>query len=301
MTGVGVKGKRFFVLVRRPLAMLLCIAVLASGLNGCSRAGFAYNQIDWVLTFYLARHFDLDKQQKVELREMVDRNLTWHRQTQLPLYSDALFALASSFDEPVTPEQAGMAYGEVLDFWDASMLHIIPDAQTFLSGLTDEQVQQMVQRMEENNQELFEEYSGVTEEQRKANRDKRTIKILEQILGKLNTEQKQYISDSLGGMQDATQDWVENRRRWQLIFVQLVEEDPPEAEYRERLTNLYVYPRTYDEPEFQQTVDANLAAALELTSGLVNSLTPKQRKEAKRRLNKYASDFRKLAAKGVSR
>ncbi|MBT5891909.1 MAG: hypothetical protein HOH24_09600 [Chromatiales bacterium] len=301
MTGVGVKGKQFFVLVRRPLAMLLCIAVLASGLNGCSRTGFAYNQIDWVLTFYLARHFDLDKQQKVELREMVDRNLAWHRQTQLPLYSDYLAALAASLDETFTPEQASIAYDEMLDFWDASMLHIIPDAQVFLSGLTDEQVQQMIQRMEENNQELFEEYSGVTEEERKANRDERTIKILEQFLGKLNAEQKQYISNSLGNMRDATQDWIENRRRWQLVFVQLVKEHPPQAEYRERLTNLYVYPRYYDEPEFQKTVDANLVAALDLTSGLINSLTPKQREGAKRRLNKYASDFRKLSAKSVSR
>jgi hypothetical protein len=117
----------------------------------------------------------------------------------------------------------------------------------------------------------------------------------------LNTEQKQYVSDTLGDMRDATQDWIENRRRWQLIFVQLVKEHPPEAEYRERLTNLYVYPRYYDEPEFQKTVDANLATALELTSGLINSLTPKQREVAKRRLNKYANDFRKLAAKGVSR
>ena len=301
MTGVGVKGKRLFVLVRRPLAMLLCIVVLASGLNGCSRTGFAYNQIDWVLTFYLARHFDLDKQQKVELREMVDRNLAWHRQTQLPLYSDYLSALAASLDGPFTPEQASIAYDEMLDFWDASMLHIIPDAQLFLSGLTDEQVQQMVQRMEENNQELFEEYSGVTEEERKANRDERTIKILEQFLGKLNAEQKQYISNSLGNMRDATQDWIENRRRWQLVFVQLVKEHPPEAEYRERLTSLYVYPRYYDEPAFQKTVDANLVAALDLTSGLINSLTPKQREVAKRRLNNYASDFRKLSAKSVSR
>jgi hypothetical protein len=276
--------------------VILCLLITVSGISGCSVAKTAYNQFDWLMTYYLAKHFDLDKEQKSELRVMVDRNLDWHRETQLPLYSEYLYGLEASLDEPVTEEQLRASYGQVLDFWDSAMLHIVPDAQAFLSNLNDEQVEQMVVRMEENNQEMYEKYSGVTPEERQASRDKNTIKGVERVIGKLNKEQKLYISDSLSEMEDATEDWVDNRRRWQRAFVELVQERPTEDEYRERLTDLYVYPRRYDEPEFQEVVDRNLDKSLELMTGVLNSLTPKQRKKAQKRFRGFAEDFDALAA-----
>jgi len=284
---------------RRLPATLLCVLLLVSGLTGCSATRTAYNQLDWLLTFYLARHFDLDSEQKDELRVVVDRNLVWHRQTQLPRYAAYLRFLAVTIDEPVTGAEVRLAYAQVLDFWDVSMLHIVPDAQRFLSTLNDDQVAQMIIRMEENNERLFKEYSGATEEERKANREKNTIKGAERLLGKLTSEQKQYVGDSLAEMKDATTDWVANRRRWQAAFIELIVEQPPEAEYRQRLTELYVYPRRFDEPEFQKTVDDNLDAAFRLTTGLLNDLSPKQRARAQKRFTNYAGDFEALAAQSA--
>jgi hypothetical protein len=285
---------------RRLPVILLCLLVLISGLTGCSATRTAYNQLDWALTFYLARHFDLDGEQKTELRAAVDRNLSWHRQTQLPQYSAYLRELAATIDGSVTETDMRLAYDQILDFWDASMLHIVPDAQRFLSTLNDGQVQQIIVRMEENNERLFKEYSGFTEEERKANREKNTIKSIERFLGKLTSQQEQYVVDSLADMKDATADWVANRRRWQAAFLELVLERPPEAEYRQRLTELYVYPRRFDEPEFQETVDDNLNAALRLTTYLLNDLSPKQRERAQKQLTNYASDFEILGAQSVS-
>jgi hypothetical protein len=287
---------RYSPVASRLPVLLLCVLVLLSGLTGCSATRTAYNQLDWILTFYLARHFDLDGEQKDELREAVERNLSWHRETQLPRYSAYLSEIADSLNNPVTEPEVRLAYGQILVFWDDAMLHIVPDAQRFLSTLTDDQVQQMIVRMEENNERLYKEYSGGTEEERKANREKNTIKGAERFLGKLTAEQKQYVSESLADMQDATADWVANRRRWQAAFLELVIERPPEAVYRERLAELYVYPRRFDEPEFQTTVDNNLDAALRLTTHLLNDLNPKQRTRAQKRFANYAGDFEALAA-----
>ncbi len=57
-----------------------------------------------------------------------------------------------------------------------------------------------------------------------------------------------------------------------------------------------MYPRHYDEPEFQEVVDRNLDKSLELTTGVFNSLTPKQREKAKKRFRGFAEDFDALAA-----
>ena len=123
---------------------------------------------------------------------------------------------------------------------------------------------------------------------------------VERVIGKLNAEQKLYISESLSAMEDATEDWVANRRLWQAAFIELVREGPPEKQYRDRLTELYVYPRNFDEPEFQAVIDRNLNRSLEMTAGLLNSLTPKQRTKAQQRFRKYAQDFEALAAQATA-
>jgi len=280
-------------LLRLPLILLLSVLLFV---GGCSVVRTAYNNLNWVVTYYLAKHFELDSEQKKDLRVMVDRNLSWHRETQLPLYSEFLGELSDSLNKPVTPEEAGEAYTRMLDFWDSMMLQIVPDTQAFLSNLSDEQIEQMIVRMEENNQEMYDKYSGVTPEQREARRNKNTIKAAERVLGKLNEEQKMMIASSLADMEDATEDWVDNRRLWQAEFISLVRERPPEQEYTERLTHLFVYPRQYDEPEFQAVIDRNLGRSLNLTADLLNSLSDKQRKRAQQRLGKFATDFERLAA-----
>jgi len=265
-------------------------------LSGCSVVRTAYNQLDWVVTHYLSKHFDLDGDQKDELRLMVDRNLYWHRTTQLPLYSAYLREIVAASEEPVTTEQMGDFYNRSLDFWDAFMIQIVPDSQIFLSNLSDEQVEQMIVQLEENNEDMYERYSGRTEEQREENRNKNTIRFVERVFGRLNDEQKDYIRQSLSEMEDSSEDWIDNRRQWQDAFIELVRENPPEAEYRERLTHLYVTPREYDDPEFQAVIERNLQRGLELTAWLINSLTPKQRRNLQKRLNGFAEDFDTLAA-----
>jgi len=277
-------------------AAILLLLGFSLVVGGCSATRTVYNNLDWVVTWYLARHFDLDKEQKADLREMVVRNMDWHRRTQLPLYADYARDLADDLDQPVSPDIVRGRYIQLLDFWDASMLQIIPDTYLFLTNLTDEQVDQMIEEMEKNNQEMYDEYSGSTPEEREENRNRNTIKGIERIFGKLNEEQKQLVRDSLADMEDASEEWVENRRRWQSAYIELIREKPPEDEYKKRLTSLYVSPRGYDEPEFQARVDRNLERAVAMMSDLMNSLTPKQREKAQKRLRKYAVDFDRLAA-----
>jgi len=274
---------------------VVLVALLSLSLGGCSVVRTAYNQLDWVITRYLTKHFELDDAQERELRTMVDRNLEWHRTTQLPLYSDFLANLVATMDEEVTPEQMGAAYNRTLVFWDDFMLQIVPDSQTFLANLSDEQVDQMIERLEKNNEEMYETYSGRTPEQREARRNKNTIKLAERVMGRLNDEQKDKIRESLAEMEDSSEDWVDNRRQWQVVFIELVREEPPEAEYRERLASLFVAPRDYDDPEFQAVIDRNLQRGLELTAWIVNSMTPQQRRKLNKRLLGFAEDFDRLA------
>ncbi|MGI9309769.1 MAG: DUF6279 family lipoprotein [Gammaproteobacteria bacterium] len=274
----------------------ILIVSLSLFVGGCSSTKLLYNQIDWLTVWYLDDYFDLDSDQEDELRDMVRANLDWHRQTQLPRYAEFLREVELQAQSPVTPEMAEQNYWRVIDFWDDFMLHIVPDSYRFLTLLSDEQISELFENLEESNQEMYEEYSGQTAEQREANRNRVTIKMVQRFTGKLNKEQKLFIAESLDGMQDASEDWVKNRREWQVQYRHLLESRPPKDEYIAELERLFATPRSADTAEYQERIDHNLEVSFDMTSTLLNDLTDKQRKRMRKRFMNLAEDFDALSA-----
>ena len=64
---------------RLPWLILLCIVV-----TGCSATRLMYNQLDWVIVWYLNGFFSLNEEQEEQLREAVVRKGEGHRSTQRP-------------------------------------------------------------------------------------------------------------------------------------------------------------------------------------------------------------------------
>ena len=54
--------------------LLLCVF-----LAGCSATRLVYNQIDWILVWYISDYFTLEDEQEDLLKESVERNMEWHR------------------------------------------------------------------------------------------------------------------------------------------------------------------------------------------------------------------------------
>ncbi len=114
--------------------------------------------------------------------------------------------------------------------------------------------------------------------------------------GKLNDEQKEFIKASTASMLDASEDWIDNRRKWQQRFQQLLKDQPPPGEFRAELTELFVYPRTAHDEDYRRRVEYNLDIFFNMVATLDGMLTDSQRKRMSRRLNNYAKDFELLAA-----
>lgn len=277
------------------LFKLLTLCVAAIVLSGCSMTRIAYNQLDWLTVWALDDYFDLSKEQEAELRAMVDRNLEWHRYTQLPRYAEFLREFDVETQGPVTPDMLRARYDQMLVFWDDFMLQIIPDTQTFLMGLTPEQIDTMFEEAEESNEELYDDYSGDTAEKRRQRRDKASIRGIQMLTGKLNKDQKEFIKASTANMVDASEDWIDNRRVWQEKFRALLEQRPPPEEYRAQLTELFLTPRDLHDPDYRSRVETNLQLFFEMMSDLFAQLEDRQKERMSRRLNWLASDFDMLA------
>ena len=279
--------------MRRCLTLPFLLVVLIS-VSGCSTR-FTYNQLDWVTVWYVDRYFSLTEEQETELRTAVDRNLEWHRHTQLPRYADFCRQLDSEAGGQFTAELMRARYDQMLSFWDDFMLHIVLDAQVFLMGLMPQQIEEIFEKMEKSNQEMYEEYSGDNTERRQQRRDKAAIRGIQMFTGKLNKEQREFVKASTASMLDANEDLIENRRIWQQRFRQLLENQPPPNKFHAELTELFVYPRNAHDEDYRRRVEYNLGIFLNMAVTLDGLLTDAQRKRMSRRLNNYAGDFELLA------
>lgn len=275
----------------RTWSVLLLCGLLAA----CSTTRFAYNQLDWIIVWYLNGYFSLDEAQEEQLRDAVVRNVEWHRRTQLPKYAEYLRQLERDAAGPVSPETLEQRFEQAIEFWDAALDHMLPDVSAFFLTFSDEQVDEFVANLEDNNQELWDEYAGETPERRMERREKAAFKGFKRMVGRLNDDQKQLVRSYLANMHDVSEYWIESRRQWQRDFRDLIKERPAEPVFTERLTSLMLDPNRTDDPAYRVDVDENRRIFIEMTAALSTILTDKQRERFAKLVSGFARDFEILS------
>ncbi len=273
--------------VRNWLVLLVCIFIA-----GCSATRVVYNQLDWVIVWYLSDYFTLEDEQEDWLRETVKRNVEWHRRDQLPKYAQLLHEIdRETTAGPVTHEMIERQYARFIVLWDEFILHTTPDVTAFFRMLSDAQVDEFIANLEESNQELWDEYAGQSAEERRENREKGAIKGLQRAFGRLSGEQKDLVRSYQASMHDVSHEWMAGRRRWQQYFRDLVIERPPEPDFNERMMLLMLDPNRNDEPAYRRLVAENHETVMSMMIALSAELTDKQRKRFSKRLTRYARNF----------
>lgn len=272
--------------------MVLSICLL---LVGCLSPRFIYNQMDWAIVWYLDGFFSLNAEQKEQLREAVDRNMEWHRREQLPHYAEFCHALERDTAGSITPEMLEKRWNEMLRLWDEFLVHAMPDAAAFFLSLDEQQIEDFLEKMDVENEELWDEYAGETAEQRLDRRQKVAVKNFQRVIGRLTGEQKDFIRASMANLHDIANEWLESRRQWQVEFYELIASRPSEPEFSERLTYLMLNPNKYDSDDYRRKVDENRQMVFVMFSQLVDQMTDKQRDRLRKRLDDFAKDFEFLA------
>jgi len=268
--------------------------VTAALLTGCT-ARFLYNQLDWLTVWYLNGFFSLDKAQEEQLRDIVDRNLEWHRTTQLPRYAALCRQLDAELGDGLGADYFEARFDDMQLLWVEFMAQITPDAAAFLGTLDAEQRAELRENFSESNRELADEFSGRSPEVRQRKRDRAVIKNLQRLTGRLNAEQQELVRAHTARFHDLTEDWLVRRRRWQEAFLELLDDAPEREEYEARLVALLARPYHLDEPDYRRRVEENKRISFEMLADLTASLSEKQRAEFRRRLGNYARDFEILA------
>jgi len=290
---VAVQGYQFARVAMRKFSVAIAVALLVSS---CS-SGFLYSKLDTFIVWQVEDYVRLTDSQKSALKADVQAQLEFVRRSEMP--RAALIFERSARDveaNRITAELLDARYNESLEVYDDLIGGIVPLSERFLRSLDEDQVAEFFANLDEINDEMYEDYSGRTAETREKNRNKSAIKSIQDFTGRLSKDQRLLVTGALARMEDASEEWIDYQRLWQSKFRELVQARPPEDEYLQALTELFVYPRNLHSEEYRRRVHNNRMILNDMLEELFAGLSDRQRKRAMRKLEGYAEMLRELAA-----
>ena len=274
---------------------VLLLSMVFLIVSGCTLKG-TYNRLDWMLTEYLESYVELNKDQKVELRQRMRASLDWHRRTQLPAYVLWLESVKHDVQQGITQAQIEQHGLQLLVFWRAVMVRFAGDMAVLLPQLDAEQREELFASFADRNAEYHQDYIQVNRKQQRKNYSQRMEDSFDSWLGSLTRQQEQLIAASAEQIQPIATDALKTRLRWQMQLREILRNHKDTATTQAALQKLFVQPENLRTERYKQQLIHNSGVITQLIADVGNQLTDKQQKHLFKRIDKYIKLFEELAA-----
>lgn len=256
------------------------LLLLAQGLlSGCS-SSFGYNNIDWLVYWYLDDYIELDKSQKNLLDGKIEAWHTWHRSEELVQYRDQLIELKGQLQQgPLSAEQWSNEFEKGRSHWVRFRDHISPDLSVLAMQISDQQVADLFAELEKNNVEQEEERNELSIEERLENSEDDIADQLKEKIGRLTNEQKAIIRQSVPQFSSTFEYWIDYRRDIQQRSLALMMQRNSLPNFSQQLEDLIKSPDDFKSSEYLAAIEHNRTAYAQLMAKINETLTPKQQKK----------------------
>jgi len=269
------KAFEYAKLMMRPIkffpAVLICLLISA-----CSTK-IAYNYLDWILEWYAEDLVSLDYDQEWQLRRALAKELDWHRKKQLPLYVEGLDELKQAIDNGLTVDSLQKIYVKQEQGLHKLLIQVAPSMAQLLATLSDKQVTQLLENLEDQNQDLEEEYVDKPREKLIEQRTERMTDRVENWVGPLSDSQKQMIEEWSSQIKPTATQWMSNRRAWQEKLGLILRENRSGTDFKERLEKLFTGSQKAWPESYRVDFEYNRELVFNFFVNLVNNLTTEQR------------------------
>ena len=177
---------------------VMCVLVLL--LAGCSTK-LAYNNLDWLASWYLDDFIELTDPQQDEFDTRLDSLLVWHREVELPIYRNQLLLLQKQLQSPmIGAKQWAEHIQEISGHWLRIRNKASLEMAILAPELSEEQVTDFFAALKEYNQEKRDEFEVLTKQEAEEKRFDNVVEQFEEKMGSVNIQQegiiKEYIASS---------------------------------------------------------------------------------------------------------
>ncbi|WP_070887855.1 hypothetical protein J3Q00_16790 [Pseudomonas sp. D2-3] len=272
----------------KSLLLLLSLGLLVSA---CSKAGLAYRNLDWVISWRVDQYLDLDSQQKAWFKPKLQEHLAWHCSTELPRYVDWLQRTQDLLQEPAPDaSQLEAQMIEAEQAFHAVVQQTNPTAVALLADLRPEQVERLYARMEKGNVEDRQKFLEPPLQTQISERAERLEKRLSPWFGSLNETQRARIGQWASERRDQNRLWLENRARWQSEFRSVLDQRDAE-DFAQRMNQVLENRRGAHDEQATQAYEQSRQAMAALLSDLLAAADDKQRTQVNQRIASLQSDL----------
>lgn len=229
-------------------------------LSGCS-AGFVYNNLDWLVHWYIDDYVDLSAEQKKAFDHYMHQWLDWHRSEELMAYRQHLVELKADIaHQPFGKQRWLDEFERGQQHWQRLLQELAGDLSTLALKLDDQQIESIFEELEKRNRER---------EQRLKSRDdsRRTDKLQEDIvqwIGPLSEQQKERVRHYAGRLKPNFEDWMQYRRTWQSEARQILLQREDTERWRRAMAAVVLDPRQFKHQTYreQSAYNRNVYASL---------------------------------------
>ena len=215
----------------------LLLFILFFFVSGCSTGKLIYNYGDEMVSWQLDNYFDLTSKQEEWIEERMRLHLDWHRKQELPRYRDFLIEVQNRSTDGLTMKELDEGYARLDQKRLRTMERLVPDAASFLAGISPEQINTLEKKMTEDNQEMEEDLESVEKLYRE--RQERFWEQMEDWFGDFSEDQQSKINrlhtEWFSGPLDPLAARLERRRKSQLRFIAEMRSSPSKTEIEKGL------------------------------------------------------------------
>jgi len=275
---------------------ILYTVFLTALLAGCSRIQVVYNQLDWLLPYYLETYTELSDQQSSYLEQQVERLLAWHCSTQVSAYAELLRTASTDFrNNRMTPEKLEDYSNRVEQFWKDIVLRASPAITGLLLDADTAQLRELFDSFQERNQEWLAEYRDTTPGEMHEDYTERMERELERWFGPLQPAQQQAVLAWADRFQPLGMEGLQTRKAWQSRLQELVSHRDDKAAFQAGIHELFSNPETYRPAAYQKRLDYNRKQTIELVYHVGSVLNAEQRNHLEHQAESVARDFDTLS------
>ncbi len=278
----------------KPIQRLLLVSALVLLASGCA-VRFVYNQLDWLVPWYLDDYIALEGPQKQLFESRLDAYLQWHRREQLPLYAEFLEDVAGRAKRGLKPSDIATIQRRTEELAQAMVIQLQPDMIELFAMASDKQVEKLFRKFAEDDARFRKEYLEVSAREQRRQRAKEALLYVERWTGSLRKEQRKMIDDWSQSYELMAEELLETRTAWQQEFRRILDMRQDRPAYEAAFKQLLANPTFGRSDALQQKYDRNEQAVIALYLQLDHSLSPDQRTRMVKKLRSYADDFRHLA------
>ena len=263
--------------------MLLAL-LLAGCANNPAILSSLYNRVDDFIARAFTRYAEFDDEQKAWIKQAAFEWQDWHRRSEMPRYAEFLRGLRRRLVEPdLVAREDVVQWFATLEGFARTMGECNPlyQSEDFLRGLSDEQLDQIAQRIEEENEKDRQEFArnekARSSGEKYRERRLKSMKSSFALIGfKLDESQEQFLRETIAKEYDLSAPGREAEEKWSLELVSLLRDRAAPDFESQVIAHLRARATMLDpiEPEKQR---ANRELWVDAVTRLVNEQTPEQR------------------------